>query len=189
MSSAACVHVWQASGLDLETQFWTYAFYSSPPHFKLTSKKQTFLSLCSCAPSGSLVSCTCWRCSSTGICFSASWAPSSTRNLFSGWNVSVHGKTDPRKLCTGVQSVFSPRRCKLFTMIRPFTTRRAFRTLSWMWIGRFNRPLVQYRERKQHKTWHKKSQQLNNSPCYHDTVQAADAFSLCTGWESLWGLL
>lgn len=57
---------------------------------------------------------------------SASRAPSSTRNPSSGWNVSVHRKIDPCKLCTGIQTVYSPRRCKLFIMIRPFTTRRAF---------------------------------------------------------------
>lgn len=124
MNDAAHVSVWQAPGLDFEALFWTYAFYSFPPIWNSHLKSKHF-SLCSCTQSEFLVSCTYWQCSNTSICFLHPEPHPAPGILSLDGMFRFRGKTDPCKLCTGIQSVHSPRHCKLFIMIRPFKTRRA----------------------------------------------------------------
>ena len=125
--SSACICMCLSDRPLALTQFWPYAFYSSPPHLKLTSKKQTFLSL-----SGHAHHPGPWSPAHVGA------APTSA-SAFCVLSPIQHQESllwmecfcsrenrSLRKLCTGIQTVYSPRRCKLFVMIRPFTTRRAF---------------------------------------------------------------
>lgn len=134
LSSAPHVVVWQASGLDLGAQFWMYAFYRNPPiwNSQLKSKHLSVSLLMPTIPG-----------------LQHMLAPLQTQHLLflhpeprpAGTSsldgmCSVGGKMHHRKPGAGALYVHRRRR-------RTFQNGEGLCTLSWMWTGRFNRPLVQ----------------------------------------------